>query len=135
VGSRPDLVVTEVSGPASVHHGQAFTASVKVCNQGTVPSMDTAWLMVLLSTDAQLSLPNPGSPPPGDQLMIGGIDVAPLSAGQCVTKDIPAYASLPAGAPAPGVFHLGAIIDANRWVQELREDNNLRAETTLEVTD
>jgi|GEM_PF-992561 len=135
VGSRPDLVVTEVNGPASVHHGQAFTASVKVCNQGTVPSMDTAWLMVLLSTDAQLSLPNPGSPPPADQMMIGGIDVAPLPAGQCVTKDIPAYASLPAGAPAPGVFHLGAIIDTDRWVQELREDNNIRAETTLEVTD
>jgi subtilase family serine protease len=135
VGHRPDLVVTEVSAPASLHHGQSFTTSVKVCNQGTAASMDTAWLMVVLSTDAQLSLPNPSGPPPADQMMIGGIDVAPLPAGQCVTKDIPAYASLPAGASAPGVFHLGAIIDANRWVQELREDNNIRAGNTLEVTD
>ncbi|MFY0523478.1 CARDB domain-containing protein [Archangium gephyra] len=135
VGHRPDLVVTEVSAPASLHHGQSFTTSVKVCNQGTAASMDTAWLMVVLSTDAQLSLPHPGSPPPADQMMIGGIDVAPLPAGQCVTKDIPAYASLPAGASAPGVFHLGAIIDPDRWVQELREDNNTRAENTLEVTD
>ncbi|WP_375765603.1 hypothetical protein NR798_28275 [Archangium gephyra] len=134
VGSRPDLVVTEVSAPASVQHGQGFTASVKVCNQGTVPSMDTAWLMVMLSTDTQLSLPDPSGPPPADQMKIGSIDVAPLPAGQCVTKDVPAYASLPAGAQAPGVFHLGAIVDVDRWVQELREDNNTLAETSLEVT-
>ena len=134
VGSRPDLVVTEVSAPASLHHGQAFTASVKVCNQGTVASMDTAWLMVLLSTDAQLSLPNPSGPPPADQMKIGGIDVAPLPAGQCVTKDVSAYASLPAGASAPGVFHLGAIIDTDLWVQELREDNNTRTVGTVELT-
>ncbi len=134
VGYRPDLVVSEVSAPASVEPGQGFTASVKVCNQGTAPSESMAWLMVILSTDAHLVMPDPDVPLPFGKTVVGALDVAPLPAGQCVTMDVPAYATLPAGSFAPGVFHLGAIIDKGFQVQELREDNNARMKTTLEVT-
>ncbi|WNG42244.1 hypothetical protein F0U61_32005 [Archangium violaceum] len=134
VGYRPDLVVSEVSGPVSVANGHAFTATVKVCNQGTVPTAQQVWLEVFLSQDADLSVMNPGEPPHDDQRSVGGIEVEPLDVGQCVTRDVPAWADLPYAAPEPGVFHLGAIVDSNSWLQELREDNNTRATSTLEVT-
>jgi subtilase family serine protease len=134
VGSQADLVVTAVGGPASVKMGEGFTATVRVCNQGTAPTQDTARLMVMLSMDAHLTQPAPGVPPPSDQMKIGDLNVEPLPAGQCVTKDLPVYPTLPPEAQGPGVFHLGAIIDTDLWVQELREDNNSWAESTLEVT-
>ncbi|WP_395805501.1 CARDB domain-containing protein [Archangium minus] len=134
VGYRPDLVVSEVSGPSSVANGLAFTATVTVCNQGTVPTAQQVWLEVFLSQDADLSVMNPGEPPHDDQRSVGGIHVDPLDVDQCVTLDVPAWADLPYAAPEPGVFHLGAIVDSNSWLQELREDNNTRATSTLEVT-
>ncbi|WP_158502297.1 CARDB domain-containing protein [Vitiosangium sp. GDMCC 1.1324] len=135
VGHRADLVVSEVSGPASVHNGQSFTANVKVCNQGTAPTLGQTWLEVLLSMDADLSFFTPGEPPANDQLKVGSFGVDPLPAGQCVTLAVPATAWLPPAAPkGSGTFHLGAIIDAPRAEQELREDNNTRANSTLEVT-
>ncbi|HYO53751.1 CARDB domain-containing protein, partial [Archangium sp.] len=134
VGYRADLVVTEVHGPASVTSGESFTTTVKVCNQGTAPAPDTAWLAVFLSMDTHLTLPTPGLPPPTDQVKLGSLGVEPLAAGQCVTRDMSVSPALPPEAQGPGVFHLGAIIDTELGVQELREDNNARADSSLEVT-
>ncbi|QSQ19709.1 hypothetical protein JY651_31015 [Pyxidicoccus parkwayensis] len=131
VGSRSDLVVTEVSGPASVRPGDSFTASVKVCNQGTesTSSPSQSRLDLYLTANESVVVPTPGGPypqyPTEGQQLIGGVDLAPLGAGQCVTLSVPAYGSLPPGAPNVTAYHLAAVVDAYRSEQELREDNNV----------
>ncbi|HYO59894.1 MAG TPA: hypothetical protein VEU50_44760, partial [Archangium sp.] len=79
--SGTDLVVKEVRGPASVGNGQGFTASVKVCNQGTVTGYSSPRVELFLSMDAELTLPDPGKPSPGtptDQVSIGSVELAAL---------------------------------------------------------
>jgi len=134
VGYAPDLVVTEVSAPATLRGWQDAPATVKVCNQGTITSPGAAWLQVLLSTEAQLTPPMPGTPLPGHQVRIGSIEVAPLTAGQCVTMALSIYPFPPPESQGYGVYHLGASIDTELWVQELREDNNTRTVGTVELT-
>jgi subtilase family serine protease len=128
VGHAADLVITEVSGPASVQRGQSFTASVKVCNQGTEPSsaINNARLEVYLSTTGTVAMPTPGMPlPQSSERLVGSVDVLPLAAGQCQTLTVPASANAPQDAVMDGALFLGAIIDAGRYVSELREDNNV----------
>jgi subtilase family serine protease len=123
----PDLVVTEVSAPRSVRHGQPFTATVKVCNQGSEPATTYytwPWLELYLSTDASLSMPGGGSPPPTDQRLIGSVDVPPLDPGQCVTREVSAHASLPPDAQGDGAYYLGAIVDVSQVLSEADETNN-----------
>jgi subtilase family serine protease len=130
VGFRPDLVVTEMSAPASVRHGDAFMASVKVCNQGTTPSSHSngARVELYLSMDTALTpqgSSSPGMQQPTDQRMIGSVDVPSLDAGQCVTRTVNATGSTPPDAlGSEGPYHLGAIVDPSQAEPELREDNN-----------
>ncbi|MFE8597859.1 CARDB domain-containing protein [Archangium violaceum] len=128
VGHRADLVVTGLSAPTSLTPGQGFTASVKVCNQGTSDSSSMARLALFLSTDTELTLPDPYMPFPGmpmDQVIIGSENVDQLVPGQCVTKSMSASATLPPEAQDPGAYHLIAVVDVNQAEQELREDNNI----------
>ncbi|MFP2904343.1 CARDB domain-containing protein [Pyxidicoccus sp. 3LFB2] len=126
VGHRPDLVVTQLSGPASVRHGDLFSATVRLCNQGTMPSYASYGnrLELYLSMDTTLSASGPGMPQPGDQRMIASVDVPHLEPGQCATREVSAHADRPQDAPYEGVLYLAAIVDATHGVQELREDNN-----------
>ena len=71
IGYRPDLVIEAVSGPTSVTPGQDFTASVKVCNQGTRAAY--ADVELVLSEDADIQSPlrpsaEPGHLPHGDSV-------------------------------------------------------------------
>ena len=131
VGYRADLVVSEVSAPVSIAPGQNFMASVKVCNQGTTPTSNSygTRLELYLSADTELSLPDPSMPYPGpqpDQMPIGSVALdQQLNAGQCVTKSVSAYASLPPGAQGDGTYYLAAVIDPTHAELELREDNNV----------
>jgi hypothetical protein len=130
VGDAPDLVVTQVSAPASVPRGAAFTATVKVCNQGTQPagSYPGPRLELYLSTDTTVALPGPGGPqypPPGDQALVGSLEVPSLTPGQCLTLGVPASAYAPPEAPWDGALYLAAGIDAQGQTVELREDNNV----------
>jgi subtilase family serine protease len=134
VGSGADLVVSEVNAPAILRSWQDVPATVKVCNQGTISSPGAARLQVLLSTEAQLTPPRPGTPLPGHQVRIGSLEVAPLGAGQCVTMGLSVHPSPPPESQGYGVYHLGASIDTELWVQELREDNNTRTVGTVELT-
>ncbi|HYO67266.1 MAG TPA: CARDB domain-containing protein, partial [Archangium sp.] len=128
VGHKPDLVVTGLSAPASLGHGQDFMASVKVCNQGTRATSSTSRLDLFLSMDTELTLPDPYMPSPGtpmDQAPVGFVDLMQILApGQCVTTSVEATATLPPAAQGDGAFHLIAAIDTTRNEQELREDNN-----------
>jgi hypothetical protein len=122
--------VVEVSGPSSVKRGESFTATVKVCNQGTAfsGSYPRPRLEVYLSVDASVSMPGAGmppSPPPGDQSTVGSVEVDPLAPGQCATLGVPASAYVPPEAPWEGALYLAAGIDAVAQVVELREDNNV----------
>ncbi|MFL5359196.1 CARDB domain-containing protein [Archangium sp.] len=140
VGNRADLVVSEVTAPASVGMGQPFTVSVKVCNQGTAPtsySYGGARVELFLSVDTEVLLPTPGMPylQPMDQMSVGYVDLdQPLSAGQCVTKDVPAYAWMPPMTQGPATLYVAAAVDTTWMEQELREDNNLRVDTLLQLT-
>ena len=128
VGHRPDFVVRRVSGPASVHQGQDFIASVEVCNQGSESSYGNPRLELYLSMDRELTLMDPSVPypaPPMDQQTIASVYLEQsLNAGQCVTKSVQAYADLPPAAMGDGAYYLAAAIDTFHYEQELREDNN-----------
>src|SRR4051812_31710730 len=73
VGPGPDLVVSSVSSPPSVVPGGAFTATVTVCNQGTLASGGTT-VQVRLSTDTVINT---------SDVLAGTASVPALGAGQC----------------------------------------------------
>ncbi|OJT21361.1 hypothetical protein BO221_26420 [Archangium sp. Cb G35] len=139
VGNGADLVVSAVTAPASVGMGQGFTVSVTVCNQGTL-STDTfssPLVQLFLSMDTEVTLPTPDQPYPHsmDQMLIGSVELnQPLPAGQCVTEDVNAHAGRPPEMQGPGALYLAAAVDTMNAEQELREDNNLRADTLLQLT-
>jgi hypothetical protein len=113
VGNEPDFVVAEVKGPANVRPGEPFTASVRVCNQGTRGG----------STDVELyfsedEVITPGGPMGGDY-PLGMVYVGWLEPGQCISRQVQAYSWVP-----QGVFYLGAYVDPYRNWLELQEDNN-----------
>ena len=114
VGNKPDLVVTQVSGPPSAKGGGYPTApvAVTVCNQGT--QTGSAPVDLFLSFDATITTSDwlVGSVPPGPALPPGG----------CAVLSAQANVSVP-----QGVYYWGAIADSGNAVQELREDNNAAA--------
>lgn len=121
-----DLVITELRAPDSVLDGAAFTATVKVCNQGSaaaLPQGGGTLLQVYLSTTPTQEVPAPNAPPPTQQLTVGEVDVGPLEAHQCVTRAVTGNALPPPGQPGTA-FYLGASIDTQQQVQELDETNN-----------
>ncbi len=134
VGDRPDLVITSLSGPTSVRTGSAFTATVRVCNQGTTTASNTAVDLYLSSSDT-LELPPQGGPgaPPESQTLIGAVQVNTLDAGQCVTRNASVTAYTPPDSGPTGFFYLGGIADPWNHQEELREDNNVRADRLIIV--
>ncbi|HZH79499.1 MAG TPA: hypothetical protein VEY88_25990, partial [Archangium sp.] len=126
--SGADLVVTELRGPANVRQWHGFTATVKVCNQGTAPSYNGSFVELLLSTDAELTMPGPNTPPGSSQEQVVIGSVAPSQAlypGQCEIRSVNASATLPPAAQGSGAYYLAAAVDTQHAETELREDNNL----------
>ncbi|WP_164017782.1 CARDB domain-containing protein [Pyxidicoccus trucidator] len=119
-GSRPDFVVTSVSGTSGVQPNGPLSAAVRVCNQGTAPG--ATQVEVFLSQDATIALPVPPGGP-GQDVLVGMAPVDPLEPGQCRTVTI----SGSTGPASEGTWYLGAIVDARQWETELFEDNNTRA--------
>ncbi|WP_437323392.1 CARDB domain-containing protein [Sorangium sp. So ce381] len=109
VGYLPDLIVSAVDGPPSAMPGSGFDASVTVCNQGTQPSYG-ADVDLYLSADATIT---------HDDTPAGHGMVPFLAPGQCASVLVFASAYVPDGA-----YHLGAIVDAYDWQEELIESNN-----------
>ncbi|WP_437730746.1 CARDB domain-containing protein [Sorangium sp. So ce1335] len=118
IGSRPDLIISAVSGPPSLMPGSGFDASVTVCNQGTTPSygVDVA---LLLSSDGAIA---------PSEFHAGNAYVPGLSPGQCASVAVPASAYVPDGA-----YHLGAIVDPGGSLAELIETNNASAGRAIGV--
>ncbi|QSQ20700.1 hypothetical protein JY651_36530 [Pyxidicoccus parkwayensis] len=127
VGDRPDFVVTSITTPASIRQGQSFTASVRVCNQGTWDG--SADVELYLSEDSVITPNAPGVPSP--DFFLGGTFSGNLAAGVCQTVSINAYTS---GVFA-GSWNVGAVVDVHGPVNnELLEDNNTRLGNLVVVT-
>ena len=136
VGNSPDLIITEVTAPFSVRNGDLFTTTVKVCNQGTVSSgTSTGRLELFASTQPVLEFPmGPGSPGmSSSQVSLGYVELGALQPQQCTTRQLTAPAIAPNSTPGYGLFYIGAIVDSQRTVMELREDNNAFVQGFLAV--
>jgi large repetitive protein len=119
VGLMPDFVVTEVQGPLLVRMGDPFSASITVCNQGTVAG--STEVALLFSEDAVITPPFPG---PGlEDFFAGLVHTGPLEPGQCSSLPLQAFVST----PQAGVFYLGAYVDPHRQHVEFIEGNNSHA--------
>ncbi|MCA9553185.1 MAG: hypothetical protein KC933_24320 [Myxococcales bacterium] len=118
IGFGPDLVISEVSAPASVMPGAPMTVDVTVCNQGTAfaPGADVA---LYLSEDTTLD--GMGGPVPPVDAFAGQAWVPGLPEGQCQPVTVQGWA----GVPHDGVYHLAAVVDEMNTQEELQEDNNV----------
>ncbi len=126
VGNKADFIITSVVGPSSVAMGKQFTATVTVCNQGTMG--DSADVELYLSSDATIIPPNP--PGPTTDQPLGMLYASYLNPGQCQTLS----QSVSAWVPTAGAWYLGAAADPGNSRPELLEDNNTRAGTIMSVT-
>ncbi|WP_257446546.1 CARDB domain-containing protein [Archangium lipolyticum] len=126
IGERPDFVVSTVAAPTRLRLSQQFTASVKVCNQGTQGASTVVELY--LSPDAVITPRTPYGPSPEQPL--GTVPSAFLNPGQCQTLSLGVQAS----APYTGAWYLGAAADPDDSRTEFFEDNNTRASAVISIT-
>ncbi|WP_164014115.1 CARDB domain-containing protein [Pyxidicoccus trucidator] len=114
VGNMPELVVTAVSGPASLPSGGYLSITATVCNQGTQPG--SARLEWYVSQDAVIT-------PRGTSadLPIAYDSIEQLAPGQCVTRTYEGYPGW-----IQGQYYLGAMVDPLNGTPEFFEDNNTR---------
>ncbi|HYV49823.1 MAG TPA: CARDB domain-containing protein [Myxococcaceae bacterium] len=109
VGSKPDFIVTAVSGPPSVLSATSFPVSATLCNQGTTSG--TTQVGIYLSTDNNITT--------ADSL-VGTLAAPPaLAPGACATLTGNANSN-----NGTNAFWLGAIADRSNTVSELLETNN-----------
>jgi hypothetical protein len=118
--SKPDLIVSAVSGPASITRGSTrytFTATVK--NLGTAGSAATK-LGFYLSTSSTVSTTTSRT-----NYLVGTVTVGALIAGGSTTVTL--SAAVPTSALAAGRYYIGAYVDNSSTVAETSETNNGKA--------
>ena len=125
VGHGPDLVISELTGPAGTPAGGSFDVGVEACNQGTAASTPTQ-LFLYHSEDAVIDDIS-SLPPPADHLL-GNVLLPPLAPGGCHFQLKSVYAS------APAAGFLAATVDEFMSVPELIETNNELLGPPLEIT-
>jgi subtilase family serine protease len=125
VGYEADFVITSVSGPASIRSGVAFTASVRICNQGQ--AFGDADVELYLSADTLIRANNPSRP--SEDFFLGVIQGVLLNRGQCITRSLVVNANAPTGS-----YYLGAVVDPQNTRSEFFEDNNTFAGQYLSLT-
>ncbi|RKH02270.1 hypothetical protein D7V97_28095 [Corallococcus sp. CA053C] len=134
VGNAPDLVITEVTAPFSVRYNEQLTTTVKVCNQGTTAPSGTSSGRVELFLSTQSSLEFPSGPGTSSfQVSLGFVDLGALQPQQCTTRQLTTPVLTPSGSPGFGLFYIGALVDSQRTLVELREDNNAYVQGFLAV--
>ncbi len=136
----PDLQV-QVSGPSRAVPGEEIDLKIVVANKGTATARGTAssgptdayMVDVVLSTDSYFPVEWATQPAYAgltaddfvdDMLMIGGriSNTGDIAAG--ATRTYSLKTRIPLRTP-PGIYYLGAVVDAGNDVAELREDNNV----------
>ncbi|ABS26527.1 CARDB domain-containing protein [Anaeromyxobacter sp. Fw109-5] len=115
----PDLVVSEVSGPALAASGKAVT----VRNAVTAAIGPTTGFSVALylSRDANITK---------SDVYLGSRSVPGLAAGATSVADT--SVTIPS-ATSPGKYYFGAIADSSNQVNESNESNNARASVEFDV--
>ena len=121
IGNLPvDLSPTALSGPATAYTGESISVSAVVGNLGSV-SVGASTLNIYLSTDQVIT---------NADTLIGTAAVGALPGGAAQTAS--GVLPIPVGL-APGIYHLGAIADAdNAWI-ETNETNNTRVGNTITI--
>ncbi|MCP3098832.1 hypothetical protein LZ198_08080 [Myxococcus sp. K15C18031901] len=130
VGMLPDLVVTAITAPPSLLPGQPLSASLTLCNQGTLPVASPTTAELYLSKDAVITPNSPGRPAPDFLVGIATLQ-EPLAVGACrevVVQSTPTSV-------APDVYYLGAVVDVFQSVPELFEDNNVTTGPRIGIGD
>jgi hypothetical protein len=136
----PDLQVV-ISGPGQAVPGQDVSLKISVLNKGTAPAPGTAntpagsayMVDIVLSTDS--SFPVEWATHPvyagltaddfvDDMLMTGGRISNTQTLQPNKRKSYALTTHIPLRTP-PGIYYLGAVVDAGDNVSELREDNNV----------
>ncbi|RKG64190.1 hypothetical protein D7W79_39405, partial [Corallococcus exercitus] len=125
VGVGADLVVTGLTFPDTVAPREPFTATARVCNQGTEGASTTP-VMFVVSPEANVTPPSPGTPfPSTSQYLAGQLDAPPLAAGQCQDLPVTLRADRPWDAPMSAPLYLSAVVDPFQGQVDLRRDNNV----------
>ncbi|MFB1485258.1 hypothetical protein [Corallococcus sp. RDP092CA] len=131
LGDGPDLVVRSVTAPANLPPYSAFSAQVKVCNEGNLPLYGSAPVDLLISTEKSLYVPGQGQPPYTQvQMPVGNVMVSALAAGQCTTLPVQGSVLRPPAATPGQSLYLGALVDAQGAMPDLLRDNNARTMAT-----
>ena len=115
-----DLVLTSVSGPASVGTGQNITVAATVKNQGA-GNAGAFYVSLYLSSDAVITT---------SDTYIGRVYMSGLAAGAQQTVNITGTIS---ATQAPGSYFLGAIADSSNSVKESNETNNSLAGNQISI--
>jgi len=123
IGLAPDLVVAQLSGPASVQTGAPFSVDLEVCNQGTETA---AASQVALYHSSDTEIDGAAGPPPLGDSYLGEVSVSSLAPGACSSQN----ANLFMSGTGPG--YLGAVVDEFDAVAELIESNNRAVAGPLE---
>lgn len=111
LGYGPDLVITNLTGPANSDGVSPMTVSVTLCNQGTEEASGASVSVYMV--------PNPNFP----GMLQGEIFFSgPLLAGNCRVRTGVFTPSPPL--PWYSHFYLRATVDPQGWVAELDETNN-----------
>ncbi|WP_224367638.1 CARDB domain-containing protein [Hyalangium versicolor] len=123
IGEEPDFVVSAITGPASVELDSFALYSVTVCNQGTAGG--SADFELYLSEDAIITPEGPDRPDVDH--LLGSHSTYYLDPGECRTQEVGGYAR------SQGTYYVGAVVNGDRDIDELREDNNTRVGDRLSV--
>lgn len=127
VGGMPDLVITQLDGPASVPWNGFFQVTVEVCNQGQAWTTFMTQLVLYHTTDTVISGMY-SSPFPDATL--GYLDVPSIGPSECYAAPVDAWGST----PGPQTGYLAAIVDEMDATPELIETNNEQLGAPLEIT-
>jgi hypothetical protein len=125
--SKPDLVVTSVSGPSSGTSGKTISVTITVKNQGGA-SAASSTASVYLSTYNVIS-DDDDDDDHGD-IFVGDIAISSLSAGQ--SKTVTSSLTIPSTITAAR-YYIGAIADRKKVVSESNEENNSKTGNRITV--
>ena len=124
---NPDLIVTAVSGPATVNtdtdSSPQITVTATIKNIGDGRTWNYNYVSIYLSADGTITT--------GDT-NIGSIYVPALAAGAETT--VAGTVTIPRGAAGTTSYYLGAIVDAGNGNAEWNETNNSLAGNQIAVT-
>jgi FG-GAP-like repeat/CARDB/Beta-propeller repeat len=114
-GVKPDLVVTNVTGPTSVQRGNSYSVSTTIANLASPVANGPFDVGIYLSTDPTITTAD---------TLIGSYTVASLGGLSSATANNTTVTIPDAAHLASGNYYLGAIVDIGNAVDESNEANN-----------